>query len=383
MNYSFILKNIPNKNNEYPIYLRIFDNSSSKYISLKASVIKNNWNHEKRIVKSKDKNHITKNRKINAYSSVCENIILDAILKRESLSLSEFKKRIQNNETTPFFDYAHEFLKNKRVKQTTKDEYLIRLNWLMKFIDKDIKLNQLNEDYIENLIKKLRKESNSYTTIFNLITVLSMVLNKAVKDEIIKYNHCKNIKIKKDTRTKEALNENEIIILEKLLNTNKISNSEKITLKLFLISSKTGMSLIDILNFTKKDIKTIIIDKVEYKLLVGFRGKDDVQFRVPITKETEKLIMSFDNGKKYILRRFSDSSIQYHIRNIRAVVPEIKVKFTFHTARHSFATYFSNLNISEKILLPMMGHTRASTNRIYTHTSDTAIIKAVAAVIDK
>jgi len=267
MNYAFIKKNIPLKNGEFPVYLRIFDNKTSRYISLKFSVKDKNWNEKKQIIKATDREYITKNRKIKAYKNVCESIILDSIINRENLSLDLFKKRILNNDSTLFLDYAKSVIEKKSIKTSTKKEYLGRLDWIYNFINSETKIVDFSESFLNDLKYKLIQDGNSLTTVSNIFAVISIVLNVAVKDEIIKYNYCKNITISKDTKEKEALSLDELKLIENLIP--GLKSKSKIAAKLFLISAKTGLSKTDIDHFKMSDIKTIVLKGKNYYLLKG------------------------------------------------------------------------------------------------------------------
>jgi integrase len=378
MNYLFYLKNTANVNKEFPVYLRIFDNRKSKYISLNISTKKKNWNNKSKTVKYNDLDYKRKNSIIKAYKNICDSLMLEDIINHHVISIDEFVNKIKSKDKTDFYEYALSVINNKtNITDSTKNEYVFRLNSVIKIIGENISIKQFTDHYINSIIAEYSK-SHTQTSAYNILSLLSMILNSAVKDELINYNYCKDIKIKFDTKEKDFLTAKEINILEKLAETNVLKKRVLRTLKLFLFSCYTGISYSDLKTFTRDDIKIIEVNKLEYKMIISRRKKTKTTYRIPLTAKAEQIINELDSKfNTYFLSTEHTATNSQHMKKIRKAVPEIKKHITFHTARHTFGTYWASRGVSEKILMEMMGHTQAGTNRIYSKIQDFTLIETI------
>jgi integrase len=149
---------------------------------------------------------------------------------------------------------------------------------------------------------------------------------------------------------------------------------------LFLFATYTGLRYSDVISLQKTDFETI--DGNKY--LVKKMEKTGDTVRVPI-------FQIFDGKPNEIINKyFSFKSVfcfehlsNQHINNYLLKICElagITKKVTFHTARHTTATYLLYKGVSITTVQKILGHKNLATTQIYGHIMDSTITKELMAV---
>lgn len=376
MNYTVFIKNAPLKKGLYPVYIRISHLRRSKYLSLGINVKEKDWDKVKKLVKRSDILHHKKNLVIRSYSQKADQILLENIINNTPLSLDAVIKKLRNKNLINFFEFAQTVIKNKDVAKATLDGYNAAMN-NMKNFRKETILTDIDTLYLSSFKNYLIKLGKEISTIKIYIAFISQIMNAAVKEQIILGNPCTDFKIDFVRNEKPYLTTNEIEILEKLADSNSLKPTFNNTLKMFLFSCYTGISISDLSKLTIDNIQTVIVDDNSYSMIFDNRQKTKNAFRVPLTQKALAIIDDLSTNTKTLFGSIISMTLSYHMEKIRLAAPEIKKHFTFHTARHSFGTYWASQGVSEKILMEMMGHTESASNRIYSKIQDFTLINSV------
>jgi site-specific recombinase XerD len=136
---------------------------------------------------------------------------------------------------------------------------------------------------------------------------------------------------------------------------------------LFIFSCYTGLSYIDLIQLSPENIQ-IGIDKKFW--LFTSREKTDNPVRIPILPVAMDIINKYKTDPKALVynRLFppiSNQKLNSYLKEI-ANLCQISKNFTFHLARHTFATTVTLTNgVPIESVSKMLGHSKISTTQIY------------------
>ena len=132
---------------------------------------------------------------------------------------------------------------------------------------------------------------------------------------------------------------------------------------MFLFSYLTGARHCDVIQFTIKNIKGGVL---KFK-----QQKSDGDVVVPLNKDALNIIKKYIPNKNEEETLFSEYSNTITNKRLKQVIKKAKIKkiFSFHTARHSFATTLANSGKNHLIISKMMGHSQPRQTFTYVHTN--------------
>ena len=136
---------------------------------------------------------------------------------------------------------------------------------------------------------------------------------------------------------------------------------------LFVFSCYTGLAYVDLMRLKPTNI-CIGIDG-EYWIKT-FRTKTETPVNVPILPPAKLLVEKYRNdpraiNKGIIFPYLPNQKLNAYLKEI-AIVCRIKKDFSFHMARHTFATTVTLSNgVPIETVSKMLGHTKLSTTQIY------------------
>ena len=154
---------------------------------------------------------------------------------------------------------------------------------------------------------------------------------------------------------------------------------------LFIFGCYTGFAYIDMANLTLEHIK---IGHDGLRWLIKDRQKTDMSERVPLLSPVEKIIEKYRNHpeaieKGKLLPVPSNQKLNAYLKEL-ADVCGIKIRLTFHIARHTFATTVTLDNgVPMESVSQMLGHKFIKTTQVYAKVSDKRITNDMEAVIKK
>lgn len=138
-------------------------------------------------------------------------------------------------------------------------------------------------------------------------------------------------------------------------------------LDMFLFSCHTGLAYIDIFNLTRENIAKGIDGR---DWLMTNRQKTNTTVRVPLLPEAVQLIKKYKDhpvalAKGTLFPVISNQRMNGYLKEI-AEICGINKNFTFHLARHTFATTVTLSNgVPIESVSKMLGHTSIRTTQIY------------------
>ncbi len=354
------------KDNRISLMLDIYINGNREVKSLKIYLLPERGSN---IIKAQNKE---KRRKAEIIRIKKENELIDT-----SYGLPTLK-----NSNLCFLDYF------KTMKETKRGSLGNYGNWdstykvLCAFYkNKDVKLIDLTvqdlsniREYILNSYKtKSYKQlsQNAASSYFNKIRVC---LNQAFEDGIIKIPLINKVKSIKPGETKREF------LIEEEFDELSITECETPVIKsAFMFAVFTGLRFSDLLNLRWKDIKHseslgYFLDYQQQKT-----GSNEIHYianeAVLFLERDEDLDSRVFKGLKYS----AWTNLKLREWMLKA---GIKKKITFHSARHTYATYLLTKGIEYATLSKMLGHKDLKTTQIYAKVIDSKRIEA-AKVFDR
>ena len=245
--------------------------------------------------------------------------------------------------------------KGMRIKNVTP-------NWLRQFLE------YLRGDNVNKYGGRLCPE-----TIYTYFTVLSILMNKAVRLEMIPSNpfHKLSQAEKPQRRTKKR----EFLTMEELGKLAKAECDDWRVKKAFMFCCFTGLRYIDVSRLKWKHIQKLGDGTYQMDLT---QKKTQEPVYVPLSKNAMKwLPKKGDNGRENYVFQFRDRSIIYKYLQDWGKRAGIEKHLIFHMSRHTCATmllyYGADLYTVSKIL----GHTSIKSTQIYAKVVDGMKRKAV------
>lgn len=279
-------------------------------------------------------------------------------------------------------DYLKDYLDylriDKKYSNNTILSYEANLKHFFKYYKN--KIEDIKKDDLDSFMSILINEGKKNSSIAHYVTVLKEFFKFLEKEEVIKKNPSIYLEMPKLTKhLPNVLSEDDVLkILDINLN-NKYDYRNKAMLELMY---STGIRISELLDIKIHDINTF-----EATLKVMGKGSKERilplgdyalyyikiyldKFRSDLTKKEYSDYLFLNSRGK----RLSRQAFFKLIKEI-AIKKDIKVDFSPHTLRHSFATHLLKHGADLRSIQELLGHSSLSTTQIYTHIMDEQIKK--------
>ncbi len=370
------------------IYARITVDGKRSEISLKRSVLVNDWD----INKARCRGNTSKIRFLNAYLDEVYSKLLDCqrqlFAEDKMVSANSIKARFlgedENRKTLRDIIEYHNSNMIDVLKFGTMKNYYTTEKYLYKFLDdelnaNDIYLKQLNHRFICDFEIFLRNNKNSKNEltltnngVMKHLERLKKIINLACKLEWINKNPFQMFQLKFKKFDRQYLSERELELIESTFF--KKEGLERVK-DCFLFSCYTGLSYVDV-KMLRSNYITRGIDNNHW--IFTKREKTNETVKIPILPKALEIINKYkafskhNNGEK-VLPLYSNQKINVYLKEI-AEDCGIHKNLTFHVARHTFATTVMLSNgVPLETVSKLLGHSKLSTTQIYARVVETKI----------
>jgi len=269
--------------------------------------------------------------------------------------------------------FVEYLLIDKKYSENTIKSYQNDLKKYQNFF-KNKNIEIINEENIKEYLKYLKTENNEAKTISHNISTLRSFYKFLLIEKKINKNPMEWIEIPKIKKSlPKTLSFEEINKLLDIKLNDKYSYRNKAMLELMYSS---GLRVSELVNVKIHDIDS-------ESCIIRVMGKGSKERIVPlgdyaikyidiylkeyrnklIKKEYNDYLFLNNHGKKMTRQGFFKI-----IKNL-AKQQKIKVEFSPHTLRHSFATHLLDGGADLRSIQEMLGHSDISTTQIYTHVS--------------
>ena len=238
------------------------------------------------------------------------------------------------------------------------------------FRGKDIRLTQVTREYLLRFIDFLNDSDLGEGTIYTYFNALIIVLNSAVKEDLIAENPSRKIDASLKPHQKQSTRS--FLTLDELRTLTDTPCEDRMLKSAFLFACFTGLRISDIRKLTWDNI----ID-------IG-NGRLQIQTKQSKTKNMVFIPLS-ENALRWMPERAEGlvfpslpSSPTLDRRVVKwAESAKIKKHVTFHVSRHTYATLLLAYGADLFTVSRLLGHKNVSTTQIYAKIMDENKRKAV------
>ena len=198
---------------------------------------------------------------------------------------------------------------------------------------------------------------------------INRLLYTAINQDIIRVNpleDVKYVKVIKTERTRLTMEE-----LQSIMNLPMYTNRGEFTRRLFILTAFTGLAYVDIQALHPSDIKKTA--EGEHYICIS-RTKTDVEAFIPLHPIALQIIKMYNlrDEKEPIFPPMNRDQTWRELKAI-GLAAGIKSRFSYYTARHSFATLMLDAGVPIESVSKMMGHADISSTQIYGKITDEKI----------
>lgn len=386
----FNRKNQLNTQGKALIQIECYLNGKNKYFSTQIYIEPIYWNYKNRTIKTEYPNAIKLNKQIAETMRDFENYELDKINAGKHFNLGMLNDFLNGNEIKTFTEFMELEIKNNSIASATRKTHEMTLKRLKEF-KKVVYFEDITYEFLHDFETFLRKINITYknlpskklsqNTIFKYFKNLKSYVNLAINKDLMNVQQYpfRKFKIKQMESRKIFLTPEEIDKMQDLVLTGENIKHQYIK-DLFMYSIYTGLRFSDVLSMQKRELVTIggntwLIKKME---------KTDESVRIPIyTIFNGKPIEIINKYYRFdTVFCFEQITNQYANRTLKTLagLAGIDKLITFHTARHTTATYLLYKGVSLTTVQKVLGHKKIATTQIYGHIMDNTIEKELTAV---
>lgn len=375
-----ILRKKPNKQGQYPIYIRITKDRKSSFIALGYYIDMEQWDEKNKKVRKSHPNASRLNNLIAKKITEAGGTLIEADASDKNVSLKAIRKKIINK-GSDFFIVAKDYLTNleRLEKYNALNSEKPRITHFKEFLNckifpiEQIDIRLLNE--YQAYLKVERKISDR--TIANHLITIRTIYNIAIKEGIVSNKNYpfgrEGVKIQNPESIKQGLSQEEVRSIEEL--NLKQGTKEWHTRNIWLFSFYlAGIRVADVLKTKWSDFHN---ERFTYKM-----GKNKKVVSLKTPEKIIHIISQYESQKphnngyifpelkkvdkknaKEVLRAVNTAgvSLNFYLKRI-AEKAEINKPLSMHIARHTFG------NISgDKISIQML-------QKLYRHSSITTTV---------
>ena len=291
----------------------------------------------------------------------------NAIKSKRIIELTNGEAGIETREKVFLLDWMKTYKENQE-KRGKKDgnQIKVTIRILQEYAGERMTMDQIDkafcQDYLDYLQTEYRPRGKrvSNFTLHTYYRILNGALNAAVRAEIIKVNPFTKINNSDKIRLPESKRSYMTIEEVRALIATPMKNEA--VKGAYLFSCFCGLRVSDIVGLKWKDV---FIDRGKYRLAVSMQ-KTKEPIYLPLSPEALKWLP--ERGDKTAEDHVFDlpsASIMNLLIKPWAKAAGIDKRFTFHTARHTFATMMLTLGADLYTTSKLLGHADVKMTQVY------------------
>lgn len=356
-----------------------------KYFSTSIYLTPDQWDNKHRKVKNHP-NAIKLNRQIAAYRDKMESIELDRRNAGKPFSLGILVEMLQGKEVHSFTDFMEKEIEASNDAPATKIMKRTTLAALRAFRN-DILFDEVDYNLLSNFETFLKERGLSDNTRRKYFCHIKAYVNLAINKDLFELNRYPFRKFKAKAAQPERcyLTPEEVHSIENLYISSDNAHLQKVV-DMFLFSCYTGLRFSDVSALTVEDIQVspgIENANAETWLYMTMQ-KTKEPLRLPLHllfngRPVEILNRYIQPGKKRIFQGLTNQYVNRSLKEI-AELAGIAKPVTFHTARHTNATYLLYEGVNITTVQKILGHKKLQTTQIYSKVMDKTVEKELSAI---
>ncbi len=307
-------------------------------------------------------------------------------------TIRDIFKRKQYNKNYSTLGYMEHYYSqniefNSNLTAGTKKNYRKAINHLKAFLDSTCKESMM----LAEITMSFANEVKSYLTNNNearmrkgmcehsakgIIKKYRTIFNQAMQEELLAANPFNKIKLSGKAVPRPKLSVTQI---KAFINTNNLSDSQKIYRDIFLFSIYTGLAYKDSFNLSKSNLIREDQNKIKLSIL---RQKTDIRTESFLVKpaiaiiERFKLLPEIQISHSIIPKR-SNKEINLQLK-VLAEKSGINLPLSMHIARHSFRQLLAEAGIEDfGVIKSLMGQSRnRDVDSVYYNITESRLMEA-------
>jgi site-specific recombinase XerD len=364
------------KNDEHPIVLKLTYLGDRKEINTGLSCLASEWLAGKGMVHSKRKEAATINKELINIQIRFEELFMKMKLDLVDFTLDELIERAKGKNTPPqnILDYIKQQLDDFQsrvgvdIAKTTYYKYRRTATYFTDYLalkksTTNLPVSRIDEALLEDFFLFLRKEKkNGHNSSVALMNCLRTILDKPVKDGVIRINPFRSVSLTRKPVIRDYLTMDELRALQNL---SGLSEAMERNRDLFLFACFTGMSYADIYDFRSHHI---IIEPDGAKHIEFYRNKTGVISYIPLISAAENILLNYSSGKDCRDFQWKVPSNQKLNQSLKLIaqLSGIHKPLFMHLGRHTFATTVTlSQGVSIESVSKMLGHTTLKHTQLY------------------
>ncbi|MBE7691130.1 tyrosine-type recombinase/integrase [Tenacibaculum piscium] len=379
MIFSIQLSHYEKRNKTHAIRLKLSENDrDNQYIDTKVSVLKNQWDTKKQLVK-KHALEERLNARLNALLSEVKLIYYgnEGVSAKRLLQLYKNSKKYDSADFLAFYQtLVNEMILKDKIRSATTNQ--VYINKLKQF-SSTIYFSDLSVTWAKEYEVWLLKRGNKINTIASNFKSIYAALNKSVASGVISSNPIKGYRIVDENVEKQSLTLDEIEIIINL----DIHPRHKAMIKardMLLFSFYTaGMRFTDMCKLRWTNIDD---DDIVYTMNKS-RSRSGGRRTIPLNPKSKKILEKYKGKNDYFVfpslygfhEKKTTTEIEHRIKiqsndlnralKILARHCEIDKRISMHMAKHSFTDYAVKKGVGILMISKLLGHTKLTTTQHY------------------
>jgi site-specific recombinase XerD len=365
------------------IYLRVTVDGQRMEISTKRIIEKDKWSS----ISGKAKDNLEEARNLNAYLDLLRNKVYnyqrEIIREDKPVTLEQFRNKWNGITEKPrmilevFQEHNEQVaaLVGKGFAAGTLERYITSLKHTRSFIQwkfqrDDLPITALNYEFMSQYAFWFRSVRNcDHNTTMKYLANFKKIVIICLKNGWLSKDPFYGFKLARKEVMREFLTDEELgLIRSKYFSMERISQVRDI----FLFSCYTGLAYADVKKLKRSEIGIGVDGE---KWIFTSRQKTDTLSRIPLLTQAIEILdryksyPSCDNADR-LLPVLSNQKMNAYLKEI-ADCCGIRKPFTYHTARHTFATTITLSNgVPIETVSKMLGHRNLKTTQHYVKILD-------------
>lgn len=277
--------------------------------------------------------------------------------------------RENSRPTARLTDFGQEMLNSSsNRREMTRRSYRTLFNSLDKFRPAAL-LQDVDYSFVCKYDTWLKEHGSGHNTRVCRLRLLRTVILEAKKRKIIQESPFDRFKIPAMTSKRGFLTETQVKKIEGLSLVGNIS----FVRDAFLLSCFTGLRF--------SDVQTLRNEHLQKGLIVKRMVKTQLDVRIPVSElfdgKALSLISKYGSIEGLTSKIGSNATVNKHLKEIFRAAGCGDKGFTFHTARHTFASLLLQGGVQLSTIQHLLGHANIQTTGIYAEVTDTVIVNDV------
>lgn len=381
-NTVFNRKNLLLPNGTALIQIEAYLKGKKKYFTTKLYITPDQWDSKHRTIKAHP-NQIKLNKQIKDFINSLEDAEMTRRQSGKPFSLDYLSEFVKGSITSSFVEFCDRELKNEKFSESTETGHRSTINHLRDF-NKDAQFEQITFEFLNDFEQYLRKQTykTSKTTVKPLhintvakhLTVVRRYVNLAINKELIDLNKYpfRKFKIQRLKTYRDYLTPEELERIENLKLPPEMEEHQ-LSLDKYLFSCYTGLRYSDVTALSPQNL--ILEGGKEWLILTMQKTGEEIRLPIylPVFNKALDILYNYISGKPTVFAYQINDTINKHLKAI-ATIAEINKTVTFHTARHTQATYLLYKGVSITTVQKLLGHKKLETTQIYSKVMDMTVI---------